>query len=96
MSRHRQAAGIAVALYLAIGAWMAYAVGDQRHGTNGIHSLDPIFAAITVIVYLGGGALLFRGVRAGKRWWILLVPVAAVPVLLTALIASVLMLGGRF
>jgi hypothetical protein len=96
MSRHRPAAGIAVVLYLAIGAWMGYAVADQRHGTSGLHSLDPIFAAITVIVYLGGGALLYRSVRAGKRWWILLVPAAFVPVLLTALIVSVLALGGHF
>jgi hypothetical protein len=96
MSRHRPVAGIAVVLYLGLGVWMGYAVADQRHGTSGLHSLDPIFGAITVIVYLGGAALLLRNVRAGKRWWMLLVPVAFVPVLLSALIVALLTLGGRF
>ena len=96
MSRHRPVAGIAVLLYLALGVWMGYAVADERHGTSGLHSLDPIFGAITVVVYLGGAALLFRNVRAGKRWWMLLVPVAFVPMLLSALIVSLLALGGRF
>ena len=95
MSRHRSVAGIAVLLFLGLGVWMGYAVGDERHGTRGLHSLDPVFAAITAIVYLGCGALLFRNVRAGKSWWAVLLPVALVPALLSALIVSLLALGGR-
>ena len=93
MSRQRPVAAIAVLLYLGLGVWMGYAVGHPRHGTSELDSLDPAFAAITAIVYLGGGALLFRNVRAGKRWWTLLVPVAFVPALLTVLIVCLLALG---
>ena len=96
MSRYRPLAGFAVFLYLGLGAWMGYAAAHPRSGSGDLASLDPVFAAITAIVYLAGGALLVRNVRAGRSWRALLVPVAFVPVLLTVVIVVLLALGGRY
>jgi hypothetical protein len=95
MSRNRPVAGIAVALYLGLGVWMAYSLGRPRDGAGDLDALDTAFAAITALVYLGGGALLVRNVRAGRSWRMLLAPVAFVPLLLTGLILVLLALGGR-